>query len=96
MIRELVLTVSITSGMLVSGVSLAQPPRNPPPARPGAGGTVAGPQPGAGKYLAIPGLFPLSMSGVQRRDWSDFRPETAIEGRLGRLYDDGSAARQNV
>jgi hypothetical protein len=52
--------------MLVSGVAAAQPPRNPPPGRPSAGGTLAAPQPGASKYLSIPGLFPLSMSGVQR------------------------------
>jgi hypothetical protein len=52
--------------MLVSGVAAAQPPRNPPPGRPVAGGAVATLQPGAGKYLAIPGLFPLSMTGVQR------------------------------
>ena len=66
MFRKLYLTVSVTSAMLVSGIAAAQPPRNPPPGRPPAGGAVAAPQPGAGKYLAIPGLFPLSMSGVQR------------------------------
>jgi hypothetical protein len=41
--------------------ALAQQPRSPLSARTGA---IA--VPAAGKFLAIPGLFPLSMSGVQR------------------------------
>ncbi len=66
MLHRLYLTVFATAAMLVSGVAVAQPPRNPPPGRPPAGSNVVASQPGAGKYLAIPGLFPLSMSGVQR------------------------------
>ena len=65
-VAQLYLTVFVTSAMLVSGVAVAQPPRNPPPADRRPAAPWPRPQPGAGKYLAIPGLFPLSMSGVQR------------------------------
>ena len=49
--------------VLVSGHAvLAQQPRNPLSAPRGASTAP----PAAGKFLAIPGLFPLSMAGVQR------------------------------
>jgi hypothetical protein len=66
MLRTVYLAISVTTAMFVSGVAMGQPPRNPPPGRPVTGSTVATPQPGAAKYLAIPGLFPLSMSAAQR------------------------------
>jgi hypothetical protein len=66
MLRQWYFTISVSTVLLVSGVATAQPPRNPPPGRPGAPSGTTAPLPGAGKYLAIPGLFPLSMSGVQR------------------------------
>lgn len=47
--------------------ALAQESQSPPPARPG---TIAALRPAsgyvAGRFLALPGLFPLSMAGVQR------------------------------
>ncbi len=76
MLHNLYLTVLVTTAMLLSGVAAAQPPRNPPPSRPPAGGPAATDKgflstgrpsmSGPAKYVAIPGLFPLSMSGVQR------------------------------
>ena len=54
--------------VLVLGMSkgvLAQPPRNPPPTRPGPIGSSSGPSATASKFLVIPGLAPLSMEGVQ-------------------------------
>jgi len=41
----------------------AQVPRNPPPNRPAPAGSGSAP---SSKFLAIPGLAPLSMEGVQR------------------------------
>ncbi len=52
------LVVTIVLGAL--GSALAQAPRNPPPSRPGASA------PPSSKFLAIPGLAPLGMEGVQR------------------------------
>jgi hypothetical protein len=67
MLSKSYLAVSVTTAMLISGIAAAQPPRNPPPGRPPVtGSTVAAPQPGASKYLAIPGLSPLTMTSVQR------------------------------
>src|SRR5690349_2122387 len=71
MSRHWYFTVSAITAMLVSGVASAQPPRNPPPGRPAAPSSPAAPMSGpagaaTGKYLAIPGMFPLSMSSVQR------------------------------
>ena len=45
------------------GNALAQIPRNPPPSRPGAAPGAAAP---SSRFLAIPGLAPLGMEGVQR------------------------------
>ena len=102
MLRKLYLTVSVAFAMLLSGVATAQPPRNPPPGRPPTGTFVASPQPGAGKYLAIPGLFPLSMSGVQREIGMtpDQRQQLkavsdsymAVVQQLGKMFDQLDAA----
>ena len=45
------------------GSALAQVPRNPPPNRPGPTGGAPAP---SSRFLAIPGLAPLSMEAVQR------------------------------
>jgi hypothetical protein len=69
MVRALHCILVVTLALGIAGSALGQPPRNPPPVRPSAGGPAGAstaPPPGAGKYLVIPGLFPLSMTGVQR------------------------------
>jgi len=53
------------------GSALAQVPRNPPPyqprPKPETAGNTAGPSAApSSRFLAIPGLAPLSMEGVQR------------------------------
>ncbi len=47
----------------IAVIAPAQPPINPPSVEPAANSAAP---PGGGKFLAIPGLFSLSMSGVQR------------------------------
>jgi hypothetical protein len=70
MLRILHTTWVIAVVVGVAGSALAQPPRNPPPGRPATTNTYTGTTSmataGSGKFLAIPGLFPLSMTSVQR------------------------------
>ena len=62
-----IIAVSIATLGIVTGIAQAQPPRNPPPVRPGDRQAVRlRRSPAAGKFLDIPGLFPLSMTNVQR------------------------------
>ncbi|MGO9109614.1 MAG: hypothetical protein ACLP9L_10295 [Thermoguttaceae bacterium] len=59
------LVVALVLG--TAGSALAQVPRNPPPNRPGPAGSAAeSSAASSSKFLAIPGLMPLSMEAVQR------------------------------
>jgi hypothetical protein len=75
MFRSLLSIVTVCLALGIAGSTVAQPPRNPPPNRPpqGVGRPSLGETGGSGpamksssKFLAIPGLYPLSMSSVQR------------------------------
>jgi hypothetical protein len=54
--------VAVVAGLGIAVAAPAQPPRNPPFNEPAAASAA----PAAGRFLAIPGLSPLSMGGVQR------------------------------
>jgi hypothetical protein len=66
MIRRLSTTMVVVSALGIAGSAWAQPPRNPPPGRPAAQPAGGPSSAAASKFLTIPGLFPLSLTGVQR------------------------------
>jgi hypothetical protein len=67
MFRKLYCAMAVIIIFTSTGLATAQPPRNPPPSRPGiAAGTQGTATPASSKFLAIPGLLPLGMASVQR------------------------------
>jgi len=99
------LVVALVVG--TAGRALAQVPRNPPPNRPGSAGSAAEPSAASSsKFLAIPGLMPLSMETVQRE--IGLTPEqkrqlkTVSEGlaasikQLGKSFNEFSAEEQKT
>ncbi len=62
MLRKPCRSIAVAVALGAAGAALAQPPGGPVSSSPGAAAAPSG----AGKFPAIPGLFPLSMSGVQR------------------------------